>query len=55
MEDQEEALRLFTVQIPHRRERKAPPCYLTKWDGRSFLPMLTAPCGSEVISTLAVR
>ncbi|XP_028326052.1 guanine nucleotide-exchange factor SEC12 [Gouania willdenowi] len=54
VEDQKDALRLYTVQIPHKRERRPPPCYLTKWDGKSFLPMLTAPCGSEVISTLAV-
>ncbi|KAF3691413.1 Prolactin regulatory element-binding protein Mammalian guanine nucleotide exchange factor mSec12 [Channa argus] len=54
VEDQKEALRLYTVQIPHKRDRKPPPCYLTKWDGKSFLPMLTAPCGTEVISCLAV-
>ncbi|XP_034029646.1 prolactin regulatory element-binding protein [Thalassophryne amazonica] len=54
VEDQKDALRLYTVQIPNKRERKAPPCYLTKWDGKSFLPMLTAPCGTEVISTLAL-
>lgn len=55
VEDQKDALRLYTVQIPHKRDRKHPPCYITKWDGKSFLPMLTAPCGTEVISTLAVR
>lgn len=54
VEDQKDALRLYTVQIPHKRDRKPPPCYLTKWDGKSLLPMLTAPCGTEVISTLAV-
>lgn len=54
VEDQKDALRLYTVQIPHKRDRKPPPCFITKWDGRSFLPMLTAPCGSEVISSLAV-
>ncbi|CAG02780.1 unnamed protein product, partial [Tetraodon nigroviridis] len=54
VEDQKDALRLYTVQIPHKRDRKRPPCYITKWDGRTFLPMLTAPCGAEVISTLAV-
>lgn len=54
VEDQKDALRLYTVQIPHKRDRKPPPCYLTKWDGKSFLPMLTAPCGTEVISSLAV-
>lgn len=54
VEDQKEALRLYTVQIPHKRDRKPPPCYLTKWDGQSFLPMLTATCGTEVISSMAV-
>ncbi|XP_061676207.1 prolactin regulatory element-binding protein [Syngnathoides biaculeatus] len=54
VEDQKDVLRLYTVQIPHKRDRKPPPCYLTKWDGKSFLPMLTAPCGAEVISSLAV-
>uniref|UniRef100_A0A3P8NU01 Prolactin regulatory element binding n=1 Tax=Astatotilapia calliptera TaxID=8154 RepID=A0A3P8NU01_ASTCA len=54
VEDQKDALRLYTVQIPHKRDRKPPPCYLTKWDGRSLLAMLTAPCGTEVISSLAV-
>ncbi|XP_016893062.1 guanine nucleotide-exchange factor SEC12 isoform X2 [Cynoglossus semilaevis] len=54
VEDQKDALRLYTVQIPHKRDRKPPPCYLTKWEGKSFLPMLTAPCGNEVISSLAV-
>uniref|UniRef100_A0A3Q4IAD9 Prolactin regulatory element binding n=1 Tax=Neolamprologus brichardi TaxID=32507 RepID=A0A3Q4IAD9_NEOBR len=54
VEDQKDALRLYTVQIPHKRDRKPPPCYLTKWDGRSLLAMLTAPCGAEVISSLAV-
>lgn len=54
VEDQKDALRLYTVQIPHKRDRKPPPCFITKWDGKSFLPMLTAPCGTEVISSLAV-
>ncbi|XP_028280696.1 guanine nucleotide-exchange factor SEC12 isoform X1 [Parambassis ranga] len=54
VEDQKDALRLYTVQIPHKRDRRPPLCYLTKWDGKSLLPMLTAPCGNEVISTLAV-
>ncbi|XP_068188869.1 guanine nucleotide-exchange factor SEC12 [Antennarius striatus] len=54
VEDQKDCLRLYTVQIPHKRDRKPPPCYLTKWDGKSFLPMLTAPCGTEVVSSLAV-
>nr|XP_006625835.1 PREDICTED: prolactin regulatory element-binding protein isoform X1 [Lepisosteus oculatus]XP_015202046.1 PREDICTED: prolactin regulatory element-binding protein isoform X1 [Lepisosteus oculatus]XP_015202053.1 PREDICTED: prolactin regulatory element-binding protein isoform X1 [Lepisosteus oculatus] len=54
VEDQPDALRLYTVQIPHKRDRKPPPCYLTKWDGSNFLPLLTRPCGNEVISCLAV-
>ncbi|KAJ8288337.1 hypothetical protein COCON_G00009960 [Conger conger] len=54
VEDQADALRLYTVQIPHKRDRRPPPCYLTKWDGRNFLPLLTKPCGTEVISCLAV-
>ncbi|TRY53731.1 hypothetical protein DNTS_017018 [Danionella cerebrum] len=53
VEDQKDALRLYTVQIPHKRERRPPPCYITKWDGRAFLPLLTSPCGNEVISCLA--
>ncbi|KAG9342765.1 hypothetical protein JZ751_015629 [Albula glossodonta] len=55
VEDKSDALRLYTVQIPHKRDRRPPPCYLTKWDGRSFLPLLTKTCGTEVISCLAVR
>lgn len=55
VEDHKDALRLYTVQIPHKRDRKPPPCYLTKWDGKSFLPMLTTSCGTEVISSMAVR
>lgn len=55
VEDQKDALRLYTIQIPHKRERKPPQCYITKWDGRAFLPLLTKPCGNEVISCLAVR
>ncbi|XP_077951445.1 guanine nucleotide-exchange factor SEC12 isoform X2 [Gasterosteus aculeatus] len=54
VEDQKDTTRLYTVQIPHKRDRKPPPCYLTKWNGQSFLPMLTASCGTEVISSLAV-
>uniref|UniRef100_A0A8D0FE86 Prolactin regulatory element binding n=1 Tax=Strix occidentalis caurina TaxID=311401 RepID=A0A8D0FE86_STROC len=54
VEDNAAALRLYTVQVPHKRERRPPPCYLTKWDGKSFLPLLTRPCGSEVISCLSV-
>ncbi|KAK4825039.1 hypothetical protein QYF61_023043 [Mycteria americana] len=54
VEDNAGALRLYTVQVPHKRERRPPPCYLTKWDGKSFLPLLTRPCGSEVISCLSV-
>ncbi|KAI2655771.1 Prolactin regulatory element-binding protein [Labeo rohita] len=54
VEDQKDALRLYTVQIPHKRDRKPPPCYITKWDGRAFLPLLTKPCGNEVISCLTV-
>lgn len=55
VEDQAKALRLYTVQIPYKRERRPPPCYITKWDGHSFLPLLTRPCGNEVISCLSVR
>lgn len=55
MEDNAGALRLYTVQVPHKRERRPPPCYLTKWDGKSFLPLLTRPCGTEVVSCLSVR
>uniref|UniRef100_A0A8C8AYT8 Prolactin regulatory element binding n=1 Tax=Otus sunia TaxID=257818 RepID=A0A8C8AYT8_9STRI len=54
VEDNAAALRLYTVQVPHKRERRPPPCYLTKWDGKSFLPLLTRPCGSEVVSCLSV-
>ncbi|XP_063770968.1 prolactin regulatory element-binding protein [Pseudophryne corroboree] len=52
--DQRNSLRLYTVQIPHKRERRPPPCFLTKWDGLSCLPLLTEPCGNEVTSCLAV-
>lgn len=55
VEDQKDALRLYTVQIPYKRERKPLPCYLTKWDGMNFLQLLTKPCGNEVISCLGVR
>ncbi|XP_061206224.1 prolactin regulatory element-binding protein [Neopsephotus bourkii] len=54
VEDNAGALRLYTVQVPHKRERRPPPCYLTKWDGKSFLPLLTRPCGTEVISCLSI-
>uniref|UniRef100_A0ABM5F8A5 Guanine nucleotide-exchange factor SEC12 isoform X2 n=1 Tax=Pogona vitticeps TaxID=103695 RepID=A0ABM5F8A5_9SAUR len=54
VEDQGGALRLYTIQIPYKRERRPPPCYITKWDGRSFLPLLTRPCGNEVISCLSL-
>lgn len=54
VEDQKGAVRLYTVQIPHKRERKPLQCYITKWDGRSFLPLLTKTCGTEVISCLSI-
>ncbi|XP_060107127.1 prolactin regulatory element-binding protein [Heteronotia binoei] len=54
VEDQAKALRLYTVQIPYKRERRPPPCYITKWDGHSFLPLLTRPCGNEVVSCLSI-
>ncbi|TSQ69488.1 Prolactin regulatory element-binding protein [Bagarius yarrelli] len=54
VEGQKDKLKLFTVQIPHKRERNPPPCYLTKWDGKNFLPLLTKPCGTEVISCFSV-
>lgn len=53
--DQPAGLRLFTVQIPHKRLRQPPPCYLTAWDGSTFLPLRTKSCGHEVISCLSVR
>ncbi|XP_054879162.1 prolactin regulatory element-binding protein isoform X2 [Poeciliopsis prolifica] len=53
-EDEKDSIRLYTVQIPHKRDKKPPPCYITKWDGKILLPMLTSPCGTEVISCLAV-
>lgn len=53
--DQPTKLRLFTVQIPHKRLRQPPPCYLTAWDGSTFLPLRTKSCGHEVISCLSVR
>nr|XP_008511243.1 PREDICTED: prolactin regulatory element-binding protein [Equus przewalskii] len=52
--DQPAGLRLFTVQIPHKRLRQPPPCYLTAWDGSTFLPLRTRSCGHEVISCLSV-
>ncbi|XP_074845182.1 guanine nucleotide-exchange factor SEC12 isoform X1 [Carettochelys insculpta] len=52
--DQREALRLYTVQVPHKRGRRPPPCYLTKWDGASFLALLSQPCGAEVVSCLSI-
>ncbi|KAG8431650.1 hypothetical protein GDO86_020602 [Hymenochirus boettgeri] len=54
VEDQKDALCLYTVQTPYKRERRPPPCYLTKWDGLRFLPLVTRPCGNEVISCLSV-
>ncbi|EDL37316.1 prolactin regulatory element binding, isoform CRA_a, partial [Mus musculus] len=53
--DQLGGLRLFTVQIPHKRLRQPPPCYLTAWDSSTFLPLRTRSCGHEVISCLSVR
>ncbi|KAM7079588.1 guanine nucleotide-exchange factor SEC12 [Molossus nigricans] len=52
--DQPAGQRLFTVQIPHKRLRQPPPCYLTAWDGSTFLPLRTKSCGHEVISCLSV-
>lgn len=52
--DQPGGLRLFTVQIPHKRLRQPPPCYLTAWDSSTFLPLQTRSCGHEVISCLTV-
>uniref|UniRef100_A0A8C4QC03 Prolactin regulatory element binding n=1 Tax=Eptatretus burgeri TaxID=7764 RepID=A0A8C4QC03_EPTBU len=55
VEDSNEVMtRLFTVHIPHRRERHPLPCFLTKWDANNFLPLLNVACGNEVISALAV-
>ncbi|XP_078260772.1 guanine nucleotide-exchange factor SEC12 [Rhinoraja longicauda] len=54
VEDNKEALRLYTVQIPYKRERKPLQCYISKWDGNNFLPLLTRDCGNEVISAMAV-
>ncbi|CAM9423427.1 unnamed protein product [Lampetra fluviatilis] len=52
--DSPDKVRLYTVHIPHKRERRPPPCFITKWEGQSFLPLLTAPCGTEVVSTFTV-
>uniref|UniRef100_A0A8C2VG55 Prolactin regulatory element-binding protein n=1 Tax=Chinchilla lanigera TaxID=34839 RepID=A0A8C2VG55_CHILA len=52
--DQPAGLRLFTVQIPHKHLQQHPPCYLTAWDGSTFLPLRTKSCGHEVISCLSV-
>ncbi|XP_006880658.1 PREDICTED: prolactin regulatory element-binding protein [Elephantulus edwardii] len=52
--DQPTRVRLFTVQIPHQRLRQPPPCYLTAWDGSTFLPLRTKPCGNEAISCFSV-
>ncbi|XP_012869184.1 PREDICTED: prolactin regulatory element-binding protein [Dipodomys ordii] len=52
--DQPGGLRLFTVQIPHKRLRQPPPCYLTAWEGSTYLPLRTRSCGHEVISCLSV-
>nr|XP_033793816.1 prolactin regulatory element-binding protein [Geotrypetes seraphini] len=54
VEDNKDALRLYTVQIPYKRERKPLSCYITKWDGKNYLALLTQPCGNEVISCLSV-
>ncbi|XP_007532666.1 prolactin regulatory element-binding protein [Erinaceus europaeus] len=52
--DQPDGLRLFTVQIPHKRLRPPAPCYLTAWEASTLLPVRTKPCGHEVISCLSV-
>ncbi|XP_067883677.1 prolactin regulatory element-binding protein [Heterodontus francisci] len=54
VEDDKDAFRLYTVQIPHKRERKPLLCYISKWDGKNFLPLLTRDCGNEVISAMSV-
>ncbi|KAM4654587.1 LOW QUALITY PROTEIN: guanine nucleotide-exchange factor SEC12-like, partial [Amazona ochrocephala] len=54
VEDNAGAVQLYTVQVPDKREHCPPPCYLTKWDGKSFLPLLIRPCGTEVISCLSI-
>lgn len=54
--DQPAGLRLFTVQIPHKHlQKKRPSCYLTAWDGSTFLPLRTKSCGHEIVSCLNVR
>lgn len=53
--DQPAGLRLFTVQIPHKHlQKKRPSCYLTAWDGSTFLPLRTKSCGHEIVSCLNV-
>lgn len=52
--DQPSGLRLFTVQIPHKRLQQHPPCYLTAWDASTFLPLRSKSCGHEVVSCLSV-
>lgn len=52
--DNKDALQLYTVQIPHKRERKPLSCYITKWDGKNYLALLTQPCGNEVISCMSI-
>ncbi|XP_048392146.1 prolactin regulatory element-binding protein isoform X2 [Stegostoma tigrinum] len=54
VEDDKDTFRLYTVQIPHKRERKPLQCYISKWDGKNFLPLLTSDCGNEVISAMSV-
>ncbi|XP_060687160.1 prolactin regulatory element-binding protein isoform X1 [Hemiscyllium ocellatum] len=54
VEDDKDTFRLYTVQIPHKRERKPLLCYISKWDGKNFLPLLTSDCGNEVISAMSI-
>ncbi|XP_006815074.1 guanine nucleotide-exchange factor SEC12-like [Saccoglossus kowalevskii] len=46
--------KLFTIHVPHVRDKTNTYCYVTKWDTQKFIPEKTVSTGTDVLSALAV-
>ena len=52
--DRKGEYRLFTTHVPLLRTKLC-PCYITKWDTKTYKPSKVASTGDEILCSLAVR
>lgn len=54
VEGNKDKINLYTINIPSRRAVKPLPCYISKWDSKSFTTSKSEKTGTEILSALSV-